>query len=80
MRSPEIQNELLETAASLLLRRIKGELHAQDDMYYAILADDCKDLSKNELIAVCIRYLHNGTIKGRGPLLCLATREGFKQY
>ncbi len=38
MMSPDIQNDLLETAASLLLRKMRAELHAQADTYYAILA------------------------------------------
>ena len=32
---------------------------------HAILADECKDLSKRELVAVCVRYLHNGTLEER---------------
>ncbi len=31
MMSPDIQNDLLETAASLLLRKMRAELHAQAD-------------------------------------------------
>ncbi|KAJ8375480.1 hypothetical protein SKAU_G00060600 [Synaphobranchus kaupii] len=64
MMSPDIQNDLLETAASLLLRKIKAELHTPTDTY-AILADEYKDLSKNELIAVCVRYIHNGNLRER---------------
>lgn len=60
---PEIHDKLLETSASLPLRKIKAELHGQDDTYHAILADECKDLSVNELIAICMRDLHNGAIK-----------------
>ena len=40
-------------------------MHDEPDTYYAILADECKDLSKRELVAVCVRYLHNGTLKER---------------
>lgn len=43
--SPDIQNELLECAASLLLRKIKKELH--ESTYFAILADEYKDESKS---------------------------------
>lgn len=53
MMSPDIQNNLLETAASLLLWKVRAELHAQVDTYYAVLADEYKDLSKKELIIVC---------------------------
>ncbi|CAM4564238.1 unnamed protein product [Lepidochelys olivacea] len=62
MVSPDIQNELLEAAASLLLCKIRKELHEALNTYYAIPADECKDFSKHELIAVCVRYLHTGVI------------------
>lgn len=65
LMSPDIQNKPLETSASLILRKIKAVLHAQIDTYYAILADECKELSKNEVTAICIRYLHNETLKER---------------
>ena len=48
MMSPDIQNNLLEAAASLLLQKIKAEMHAQTDTYYAVLADEYKDLSKKD--------------------------------
>lgn len=65
MMSSDIQNDLLESAASLLLRKIRAELHATPTTYYAIMADEYKDLSKKELVAVCIRYLHEGLLKER---------------
>ena len=51
MLSNEIQNDLLDAACTLLLRRIKRELH--EGSFYAILADKCKDVSKKQLVAVC---------------------------
>ena len=63
MMSPEIQNELLECAASLLLRNIKKEVH--ESSHFAILGDEYKDQSKRELVAVCLRYIHGGVIKER---------------
>jgi len=65
LMSPEIQNELLECAASLLPRKIKSELHETPYTYYAIMADECKDISKRELVAVCVRYVHAGKVKER---------------
>ncbi|KAJ4947757.1 hypothetical protein JOQ06_009790 [Pogonophryne albipinna] len=65
LTSTDIQNEILQIAASLLIRRIKTELHDETDTFYAILADKCKDVSKRELVAVCIRYMHKGMIKER---------------
>lgn len=63
MMSPEIQNELLKCAASLLLRKIKKEV--KESTHFAILADEYKDQSKRELVAVSLRYVHNGMIKER---------------
>ena len=60
-----IQNETLEITASLLVKKIKADLHDEPDTYYVILADECKGLSKRELVAICIRYLRNGTLKDR---------------
>lgn len=38
-------------------------MHDETDTYYAILADKCKDLSKKELVAVSIRYIHEGMLR-----------------
>nr|XP_033815478.1 zinc finger MYM-type protein 1-like [Geotrypetes seraphini] len=65
LMSPQIQNELLESATLVLLRKIKFELHDTNNTYYAILGVKCKDLSKCELVAVCLRYLYKGVIKER---------------
>ncbi|KAF3844479.1 hypothetical protein F7725_007642, partial [Dissostichus mawsoni] len=65
LTSPDIQNEILQIAASLLIRKIKTELHDETDSFYAILEDEFKDVSKRELVAVCIRYMHKGMIKER---------------
>lgn len=54
MMSSDTQNDLLESAASLLLLKIRTELHATPNTYYAIMADECNDLSKKEIVAVCI--------------------------
>ena len=58
-----VQDELLETAASVLLCKIKAELHGQ---YFAILADEYKDLAKRELVAVCVRFIHGGAVAALG--------------
>lgn len=64
MLSHDIQNELLDAAATLLLRRIKDEVKTEGT-YFAILADECKDISKKQLVAVCLRYVHKGTVRER---------------
>ncbi|KAJ4932772.1 hypothetical protein JOQ06_011187, partial [Pogonophryne albipinna] len=67
LTSPDIQNEILQIAASLLIRKIKTELHDETDTFYAILADECKDVSKRELVAVCIRYMHKAAASKVSP-------------
>lgn len=59
--SPDVRNEPLESAANLLLRKIKAEVHETPDTHYALMADECKDAA--ELVAVCVRYVHAGKIK-----------------
>jgi len=64
--SHHIQDELLEAAASLLLKKIKTEMQEQPrPTYFAILGDEFKDVSKLELVAVCFRFIHSETIKDR---------------
>ncbi len=64
LMSPDVQNELLGCAVTVLLQKIRQELHVPNT-YYAILADEYKDVSKQELVAVCVRYFHAGVIKER---------------
>jgi hypothetical protein len=61
----DIQNDLLNAASTLLLRRMKKELHGSEGTFYAILADECKDVSKKELVAVCLRYVYMGSVRER---------------
>ena len=62
MLSPKIQNDILQAAAIALVHEIKIELM---DSYYSILADETRDSCSNELVAVCLRYLHKGDIHER---------------
>ena len=55
MLSAEIQNDLLSAATSVLLSCIKKEVH--EARYYAIIADEMKDVSKKELLGVSLRYV-----------------------
>ena len=38
-------------------------LNENNETYYALIADYYKDQAKRELVAVCIRYIHQGIIK-----------------
>ncbi|KAI6649924.1 hypothetical protein LOD99_6288 [Oopsacas minuta] len=62
MLSPKIQNDILQAAAIALVHEIKIELM---DSYYWILAEETRDSCSNELVAVCLRYLHKGNIHER---------------
>ncbi|CAK6969183.1 zinc finger MYM-type protein 1-like, partial [Scomber scombrus] len=45
-------------------KKTKTEMQEQPrPTYFAILADEFKDVSKRELVAVCVRFIHCGTIK-----------------
>ena len=63
MTSPEIQNELLAAASSILLQHIRKEVVYAS--YYALIADECKDESKREIIGVSLRYYCEGKIRER---------------
>lgn len=65
LMSPDIQNEILEIATSLIIWKMKTELQEETGTYYTILADECKDLSKRELVPVCLRYIHKGLLMER---------------
>ena len=62
MLSPKIQNDILQAAAIALVQEIKIEIL---DSHYSILADETRNSCSNELVAVCIRYLHRGDIRER---------------
>lgn len=61
----DLQNDLIDAAASLLLRQIKQELHNTKNTYYAILAGECSDRSTRQLAAVYLRYLYRGSLRER---------------
>ncbi|KAJ8033194.1 Zinc finger MYM-type protein 1 [Holothuria leucospilota] len=63
MKSPGTQNDLLESAASVLMTYIRKEVNAAT--YFAILADECKDASKREIVGVSLRYIFQGKVKER---------------
>ena len=58
----EIQNELLEISASLLLRQI--QVQVQGSSCFAIIADETRDTSGTEQLSLCVRYVEgNGVIE-----------------
>ena len=63
MLSPDIQNDLLTSLASVLLERVKHEV--ENASCYAILADEVKDASKKELLGASLRYVHKADVRER---------------
>ncbi|KAI6659566.1 Zinc finger MYM-type protein 1-like [Oopsacas minuta] len=63
MLSPDIQNDLFTSLASVLLDYVKSEVEIAS--CYAILADEVKDASKKELLGASLRYIHKGNVRER---------------
>lgn len=64
--SSDTQNDLLEAAASLLLRKIKAvKLNETLGTYFTPIADEYKGELEQELIAACVRYVHRRMRKER---------------
>ena len=53
--SPEIQNEMLEAMALGLFREISANI--QNATFYTIMADETADISDNERLVTCIRWV-----------------------
>ena len=57
--SPKIQNEILNIMANMVRQQICTSI--QQTGYYSILADETKDMSKNEQLSIVVRYVeHDG--------------------
>ena len=54
------QNDILLAASDTLLGQISAE--AQQAGVFAIMADECRDVSRIEQFSVCIRYVNNGVV------------------
>lgn len=61
--SPSIQNELLFTFSKLILKEISQEINQA--MYFCVMCDETKDVSKTEQISVVLRYYLNGAVHER---------------
>ena len=53
--SPEIQNDLLEIISLSILRSKAGKL--QSSTMFAVMADECVDISNHEQLAICFRWV-----------------------
>ncbi|KAL4090975.1 hypothetical protein QTP88_025725 [Uroleucon formosanum] len=58
-----IQKELIHIMASMTINKISSEL--EKSMYFAIMIDETKDITKTEQLSVVVRYYYNNEIKER---------------
>ncbi|XP_060873504.1 uncharacterized protein LOC132947264 [Metopolophium dirhodum] len=58
-----IQKELIHIMASMIINKISSEL--DKSMYFAIMIDETKDITKTEQLSVVVRYYYNNEIKER---------------
>ena len=58
MRSPEIQNELLDLSAQQIVNNIVSDCKKAG--CYAFIADESTDVSVKEQISVCVRFVQKG--------------------
>ena len=56
--SPAIQNEILSILAEFTLRRIEREI--KESEFYALIADETFDITRDEQLSVCFSYVING--------------------
>lgn len=59
--SPKIQNEIIEIFRKLIQNKIITEV--KDSQYYTLIADGTRDISKQELMSIVLRYVHDKKIK-----------------
>ena len=53
--SPNIQNNIIHIMASIVREQIRTQIHKTG--YYSILADETKDMSKQEQLSLVLRYI-----------------------
>lgn len=58
-----IQNQLFSVMSQLVLLSISNEI--KECKYFAILADETKDVSKTEQVSIMVRYFHKNIINER---------------
>lgn len=59
-----IQNDILEAAAIVVGRSIVNEIKIGSDIF-SIIADEARDIGKEEQMSLCIRYVSDCIIKER---------------
>ena len=63
--SKDTQNELLKAVAEVVLEEIAEETRQAE--YFAVIADECRDVGRTEQLSVCVRYVskHDNRIRER---------------
>lgn len=58
-----IQVEIIHIMANMILNRISSEV--KESVYFSVMADETKDISKTEQFSVVVRYYFQGELKER---------------
>lgn len=58
-----IQNEIIHIISTMILNKISMEI--SNSVYFAIMADETKDVSKTEQLSIVVRYYFQGEIEER---------------
>lgn len=58
-----VQNEILSIMSRMVFESIVNEM--KESKYFAILADETKDISKTEQLSVTVLYFYNNTVNER---------------
>ena len=58
--SPDIQNGILHAASRTVIEKIEEE--PCQAKYFAVVADESKDIFKTEQVSLCIRYVINSNV------------------
>lgn len=58
--SPDVQNEIIATIASMMRDEISSEINSSN--YFTILVDGTKDKNGNEIISIAVRYVKSGYV------------------
>lgn len=63
--SPEIQNEIIETMADMVLQQIVGDIKASDAGCFTIKCDGTRDKNNVENMSLAVRYVKDAVAKER---------------
>ena len=79
--SPKMQNDIINIMARIVRQKICTSV--QEAGFYSILADETKDMSKQEQLSIVIRYVHGTSVVERFLTFVIAsdlTAEHLSKY